>query len=412
MKRSILVAGIVGAVTGGFVACSPANRKVCDGDTLGVEPELCVDRSALGFATEFGSGTFIGTRPVDSVIISNRGQKPLEISKLTFQGEPEFKVTASWAGTAVGSDIPATSIPGAGKAYLQVEFGPRSNRGYSASIDLDNNSTNQGRLTIQLTGCGVLTDGGESNCYSCDVLEQACTPQIDGGARTCYLTNSGGTFCAFNTGTKALGEACDAPTDCAKGFSCLPPSQGADSRCMQACARTGGTCAGGKACVAQCGRGETLCSGECVETSGTDPRHCGACGVTCGANQSCLRFVDGGVGCINECAAGQGQCDGGGCIEFTTAIAGRRALPSTAQHCGGCNIACAASESCRDGTCVRAPCDSPSAICRAALRDGGAYDCVNLQTDRANCGRCGNDCVGNCVAGKCQPPANYNVCAL
>lgn len=412
MKRSILVAGVVGAVTGVFVACGPTNRKVCDPDIIGTSPELCVDRTALGFATEFGSGTFLGTRPVDSIVIANRGAQPLQITKVTYQGEPEFKVTSSWGGSAVGSDIPATSIEGNKRGFLQVEFAPRQNRGYSGSIDLDTNAVNLPRLTIQLTGCGVPTDGGESNCYSCDVLTQACTPQIDGGPRTCYLTSSGGTFCSFNTGDKALGAACDSPSDCARGLSCLPPTQGAESKCLQACARDGGSCMGGKACTAQCGRGESLCAGECVETSGTDPRHCGACGVTCGATQSCRRFVDGGIGCVNECAAGQGQCDGGACIDFTVALPGRRSVPSTAQHCGGCNINCQANESCRDGLCVRPACTAPFAICRASLRDGGTDDCVNLQVDRLNCGRCGNDCVGNCVDGKCQPPSNYNVCAL
>ena len=262
MNRSILFAGVVGAVvTGSFVACGPTNRKECDGDTFANEAELCVDRSALGFNTEFGSGTFVGARPVDSISITNRGLKPLTISKVTYEGEPEFKVTSSWGAAAVGSDIPATSIAGGQRAFLQVEFGPRQNRGYSGSITVDTNASNLPKLVVQLSGCGVPTDGGTSNCYSCDVLAQGCTASVDGGPRTCYQSPSGATFCSFETGTKATGESCDAPAACVKGSVCLSVCErrvdggacatAAESRCYQACSRDGGApaCGGGKACL-------------------------------------------------------------------------------------------------------------------------------------------------------------------
>lgn len=261
MSRSILVAVIVGAVTGSFVACGPTNRKVCDGDTFANEAELCVDRTALGFSTEFGAGTFLGAKPVDSVSITNRGLRPLNVTKVTYEGEPEFKVTSSWGGAAIGSDIPATMIAGGQRGFLQVEFAPRQSRGYSGTITVDTNAANQAKLVIQLSGCGVPTDGGVSNCYACDVLTQACTPQVDGGPRTCYQSPSGATFCSFENGTKAVGEACDAPAACVKGANCLSVCERrvdggacattAESRCYQACNRDGGApgCSGGKACL-------------------------------------------------------------------------------------------------------------------------------------------------------------------
>lgn len=261
MKRSILVATIVGAVTGSFVACGPTNRKVCDGDTFGNDAELCVDRTALGFSTEFGAGTFLGAKPVDSISITNRGLKPLTISKVTYSGEAEFKVTSSWGEAAVGSDIPTTTVNGGQRVFLQVEFSPRAPRGYAGTITLDTNATNLPQLVVQLSGCGVPTDGGMSNCYACDVLGQGCTNQVDGGARTCYQSPSGATFCSFETGTKATGDTCDAPAACAKGNVCLSVCErrvdggacatAAESRCYQACNRDGGApgCGGGKACL-------------------------------------------------------------------------------------------------------------------------------------------------------------------
>ncbi len=260
MKRSILIAGIVGAVTGSFVACGPTNRKVCDGDTYGNEPELCPDRSALGFSTEFGSGTFVGTKPVDSISIVNRGLKDLQISKVTYDGEPEFKVKASWSDTAVGSDIPATIIKGGQRAFLQVEFAPKTGKGYSGLITVDSNASNMPHFTVQLSGCGVPTDGGASNCYACDVLTQGCTPQVDGGARTCYQSPSGATFCSFETGAKAVGEACDAPAACVRGSVCVSVCDrrdggscvsAAESKCRTACNRDAGSpgCGGGQSCL-------------------------------------------------------------------------------------------------------------------------------------------------------------------
>jgi hypothetical protein len=233
---------------------------VCDGDTFGNEPELCPDRSALGFSTEFGAGTFLGTRPVDSIALTNRGLKDLQITKVTYDGEPEFKVKASWSETAVGSDIPATTIKGGQKGFLQIEFGPRQPKGYSGLVTIESNATNLPRFAVQLAGCGVPPDGGMTNCYSCDVLSQACTPSVDGGPRTCYQSTSGATFCSFETGTKPAGEACDAPAACVKGAVCVSAcdqrdggacTTAAESKCRTACNRDGGTpaCAGGKACL-------------------------------------------------------------------------------------------------------------------------------------------------------------------
>jgi hypothetical protein len=258
MKHSILLSCVVAMFAVVLVSCgSNANRKVCDQDTYGNDPELCVDRSALGFNTEFGSGTFVGARPVDSISITNRGLRTLEIQKVTYMGDPEFKVSASWSNS---NEIPTTSVTGGKTVFLQVEFSPKVGKGYSGNLTIESNAANLPSLGVQLSGCGVLTDGGVSNCYACDVLAQGCTASVDGGPRTCYQSASGATFCAFETGTKNVGEACDAPAACAKGNVCLSvcqrPADGgacaatAESRCYKACNRSGASgCAANQQCL-------------------------------------------------------------------------------------------------------------------------------------------------------------------
>ncbi|MCA2980280.1 MAG: hypothetical protein INH41_12755 [Myxococcaceae bacterium] len=407
MKRPSLLVAIVMAVTVVIFACGPSNtnRKVCDRGSFADDAELCVDRTALGFGAEFGSGTFIGARPVEAVSLTNRGLRPLEISSVTFEGEPEFKVTSSWSDGAVGRAIPATTITGGKQGFVQVEFAPTQPRGYSGVVRVASNAGNLPALVIQLTGCGVLPDGGPSNCYACDPLAQNCTPQVDGRERSCYLSSAGATFCALVTGERKVGDSCSDPASCVRSASCVEArTPGAEARCQALCARDGGSCPNGAACQTLCGRDETLCGAVCARTTGDDPRNCGGCGVACSPTQSCRRFGDGGVGCVNECAPGKARCDGGPCIDVVTRPGLSAPIPSDRNHCGGCNVACAANQLCVDGACVSGSCAAPRIVCRGR--------CVDPRTDRLNCGGCDIGCAGACSNGACQPPSAYNVCAL
>lgn len=126
-----------------------------------------------------------------------------------------------------------------------------------------------------------------------------------------------------------------------------------------------------------CSAEEALCGTSCVDTR-TDNRHCGGCNLACAAGQTC---VDGS--CVLTCPAGQTPCEGG-CYDLQT----------SADHCGSCDNACADGEVCTGGTCDDF-CPTGQTDC-----DGGCFD---LQRSTQHCGGCGNACGAGevCVVGSC-----------
>lgn len=100
-----------------------------------------------------------------------------------------------------------------------------------------------------------------------------------------------------------------------------------------------------------------------------------------------------------DCALAQALC-GTRCID----------LESDPHHCGACGYACAQDARCLRGRC-RDDLGPPEAIdqtlplqttrCRADHTACGD-ECVDVATDRLNCGGCGVTCVGSCARGACQ----------
>ncbi len=121
----------------------------------------------------------------------------------------------------------------------------------------------------------------------------------------------------------------------------------------------------------------------------SDDMNCGFCGVSCGADRSCVAGA-----C--ECAMGTTMC-GATCINLQT----------DTSNCGACGIRCPANQMCVAGAC-RLSCANPNSICVA----NNVMSCVNLQTDLANCGACGTPCAvangtpscgnGRCSVGLCN----------
>lgn len=96
--------------------------------------------------------------------------------------------------------------------------------------------------------------------------------------------------------------------------------------------------------------------------------------------------TDGNTHDTNDCASGQQLCSGA-CVD----------VQSDEAHCGACGNACAAGQSCEAGQC-QAP--QPQCTTGQTLCGGG---CVDLQTDSNHCGACGQVCPsGRCSAGQCQ----------
>jgi hypothetical protein len=84
------------------------------------------------------------------------------------------------------------------------------------------------------------------------------------------------------------------------------------------------------------------------------------------------------------CATGEVNCDDK-CVDVT----------SDRANCGACDKACGTGQNCVGGACQ---CAAPRVSCGA--------ECIDTQTDAANCGTCGKTCATGevCAEGKCYPP--------
>jgi hypothetical protein len=217
------------------------------------------------------------------------------------------------------------------------------------------------------------------------------TDQVCGGAA------SHGTCVTCQTGVECVDGACvcDA-TSCPNG--CCITDQDGNLYCIpngttQPGTPTKSTCAvGGGACPAL-----GSCSG-CCTANGTcstanDTANCGKSGLcqacpngTCDANGVCSTCN------ADNCAAG--CCKDGVCTPPSDAACGLNGFLCHACQPG---YQCALSGSDAGACVVAPPCGSGLTRCGDA--------CVNLQTDRSNCGSCGNQCRGKkrrCRDGKCH----------
>lgn len=151
--------------------------------------------------------------------------------------------------------------------------------------------------------------------------------------------------------------------------------------CGMACG-AGQTCTGG---TCTCAAGLTNCGGACVDT-GSDGNNCGTCANVCGAGTACS------MGVCGTCAATETQC-GNSCVDVNT----------NRNHCGACDNMCGASESCAGGSCG----------CPVAGNISCDGTCVNPMTSAQHCGACGNACPTgqSCTGGVCGCGPNQTDCS-
>lgn len=159
MKR-LLVGVISSIILSAFSGCGKP-PVACEADSLMSAPQVCPDRESLGFAQEFNSGTFIGQKPQETLVIRNGGVKDLEITSARLTGDGAFKLTTNPA------ELPAT-IKGNKNFYMQVIFAPTQAKRYEAKITVESNAENSPTREFLVSGCGVPTDGGTSPCYGAD----------------------------------------------------------------------------------------------------------------------------------------------------------------------------------------------------------------------------------------------------
>lgn len=246
-----------------------------------------------------------------------------------------------------------------------------------------------------------------------------------------------------NCGT--CGRICPADRICSDGACVCDPTQGTTlcgTKCVDlmtdpmhcgACNETetptcdaAQVCTGGE-CASKCKATEEKCGNKCADLK-TDSAHCGACDKPCDATRTCVasacecvstRKLCGTVcadtqsdskncgDCGKICTPGT-ECSKGKCVCMADAtqcpVSGSGGAGSATEcvdiaahpsHCGKCNNACSAAESCQAGQCT---CVEPSVNC------GTPPVCTDLQTSNAHCGDCGKACdtkTQSCQGGEC-----------
>ncbi len=96
------------------------------------------------------------------------------------------------------------------------------------------------------------------------------------------------------------------------------------------------------ACLDECLPGFAFCVDACVDL-GSDPAHCGSCGLACGAGYQCVAGA-----CDSVCPSPEQLCENA-CVD----------VRSDPEHCGACGEACEQGFTCRAGACTAQgdPCD-------------------------------------------------------
>jgi hypothetical protein len=233
----------------------------------------------------------------------------------------------------------------------------------------------------------------------------------------------GGTVVGPEAGVKDIATPTDLPLD-TTDTPILPPDTNVadtyvpDTICTPVC--TSKHCGdddgcGGK-CSGTCTNGLTCCGGTCASL-GSDPTHCGTCGVSCGAagtcfagacatcTPSCTGKVCGSDGCGGlcgpACSGANPFCIQGACHACTPSCTG--AACGDADGCGGrCQGTCAT------GTCTAGYCTSCTPSCTGKScgdPDGCGGKCATGSCPGGGTcgtdGTCGTSCVPSCVGKTC-----------
>jgi hypothetical protein len=365
--------------------------------------DVAVDAPALDLGSEVGAaeaGADAPTSDLGSDLSNDLGA--VDASPLLPVGGRCAGDTACASGMCASVEVGCAYDPPDAAGWVRSTMGACPSpatvtvyRGFSTAYTLERASRSDGYCWVRL-----LTSSGES----VDPRTVTAYPTACSSGCVQPLTSMGGTVtgavgrCVTVSYCTAL---CRSVDDCPTGsnWSCAA-RVGVPNRCI--CAPRLGVeeqCNGiDDNCDGITDDASIRCGGACVDRS-TDRANCGGCGVACRASEVCV--------------AGSCQCPGlmGA---FCSRVSACRDLGRDVANCGGCGVTCTgvypnATPSCRAGACGFT-CNVGFGDC-----DGNAVngcESGSLLTDTNNCGACGTRCArgGACVGGRCSCPAGSVVC--
>jgi hypothetical protein len=198
------------ALTVGFAIL--ALQSCSSGPTLPQKPQLKLDRSSIGFGQEFGSGTFVGTEPTQSLQITNGGQDTLNITSVTLGGADMA------AFTQMGPS--SMTLKSGDQTFVQLIFKPEMAKLYDAELDIASNADPAVTMTNCGPTCKVAVSGKGIDIVSIEITpanaslqagssmqlnaEATFSDSLDGGTGTVSSVNSIATWSSSDTGVATV----------------------------------------------------------------------------------------------------------------------------------------------------------------------------------------------------------------
>ncbi len=187
------------------------------------------------------------------------------------------------------------------------------------------------------------------------------------------------------------------------------------------CPNTGGTCGGGVdatatttctganpgtlSCPTSLKDCDTVRSNGCEANTTNDLANCGTCGMNCNTQvQNATGKICSSSACTyTTCSSNFGDCNS------NVADGCEASLQNNVNQCGGCSMACSASnisEACSGGSCEGASCDADFADCDGDKRSNGCE--INTTTNASHCGGCSMACSNSHIASPTCSGGNCN----
>lgn len=343
-----------GSVTGAAQtdAAGRAQASVTLGTASGAQR---IEAQSAGLTTAAFTATARALAASQLLVVSGDGQRgvvdstlaaPLVVSTLDVYGNPVANQIVTFTGTGCSVSAAAPRTSATGVASVTVRLGTVSGNGTCVVQALRSGLGGSPATFIASADPGPLT---QLSFVQSPADAEVAAPLVDARVRaldafgnqtaggTVGVSLAGGTSGATLSGVLE-GDASGGEVTFA-GLTIDRPGAG------YTLVATSGAVSGSSAAFSiSCASGLTACNGACVDVV-SDVNHCGACGTTCSGSQASAMACVGGQCAVAACQPSWGNCDANAANGCETS------LVSNTTHCGACGRTCAAGQSCRQGMC-------------------------------------------------------------